>query len=187
MRATFGRSREAPNVNAEEHVELWRCSIISPVTVGFRSYANDSFLRNTVIGRFCSIGRDVSIGAAKHPTDLLTTHPVLFGETIAPETHIGNDVWIGDKVVVMAGLRIGDGAVIGAGAVVTRDVEPYSIVAGVPAREIRKRFDADLREQLLASEWWNYGDSVVCDDPREAMKRIATATILPPHFKPRRF
>jgi hypothetical protein len=75
-----------------------------------------------------------------------------------PKTHVGNDVWIGYSAIVLPGLRVGDGAVIAAGAVVTRDVEPYEIVAGVPARAIRSRFDAEDREWLLSLKWWNWSD-----------------------------
>jgi virginiamycin A acetyltransferase len=181
-------ARRRPNVLAEDGTKLTNCEIIAPVTVGFRTYANaGGFLRNVSIGRFCSIGRRVTIGAAKHPTELLSTHPVVIGAGIAPETRIGNDVWIGDNVVIIAGIQVGDGAVIGAGAVVTKDVEPYSIVAGVPAREIRKRFDASIREQLLASKWWDYGEAAVAGDPVDAIKKAANAELLPPHHKPTRF
>ena len=69
---------------------------------------------------------------------------------------IGNDVWIGFEAVVMAGVHIGDGAIIGARAVVTKDVPPYTIVGGVPAREIRKRFDADTIDRLLQLQWWDW-------------------------------
>ena len=69
---------------------------------------------------------------------------------------IGNDVWIGYEAVIMAGVHIGDGAIIGTRAVVTKDVPPYTIVGGVPAREIRKRFSPDVIEQLLALKWWDW-------------------------------
>lgn len=68
---------------------------------------------------------------------------------------IGNDVWIGYDAIIMAGVNIGDGAIIGARAVVTKDVEPYSIVGGVPAKEIRKRFAPDVVAKLLELKWWN--------------------------------
>lgn len=69
---------------------------------------------------------------------------------------IGNDVWIGFEAVIMAGVHIGDGAIIGSRAVVTKDVPPYTIVGGVPAREIRKRFDPATVERLQALKWWNW-------------------------------
>ena len=74
-------------------------------------------------------------------------------------TVIGNDVWIGRSALIRQGVRIGDGAVIGMGAVVTGDVEPYSVVAGCPAREIRKRFSPETAARLLASEWWKLDEA----------------------------
>ena len=73
-------------------------------------------------------------------------------------TFIGNDVWIGQNVIVKQGVSIGTGAVIGMGSIVTKNVEPYSIVAGCPAKEIRKRFDEITVKKLLESNWWNYKD-----------------------------
>ena len=69
---------------------------------------------------------------------------------------IGNDVWIGYEAVIMTGVHIGDGAIIGTRAVVTKDVPPYTIVGGVPAKEIRKRFNSDMIEQMLALKWWTW-------------------------------
>lgn len=74
---------------------------------------------------------------------------------------IGNDVWIGYDAVIMAGVTIGDGAVIGTRAVVTKDVEPYSIVGGVPAKEIRKRFAPDVIERIRALQWWNWQEEKI--------------------------
>ncbi len=79
----------------------------------------------------------------------------------SPDIIIGNDVWIGLRVIIMSNVKIGDGAVIAAGAVVTKDVEPYTIVGGVPARPIRKRFDDATIEKLLKLRWWDYDMSQV--------------------------
>jgi acetyltransferase-like isoleucine patch superfamily enzyme len=113
------------------------------------------------------MGRNISIAAGDHPLDALTTHPVAYQCRTKPRrpesslraakhqaTEIGHDVWIGDNVVILAGVKIGTGAVIGANAVVTKDVAPYSIAVGVPAKPIRKRFPDDIAERLLLSEWW---------------------------------
>lgn len=123
------------------------------------------------IGRYCSIASRVVTVRGSHPTkDWVSTHPAFFstqkqcGMTFVmedkftehrPPINIGNDVWIGDSAVLMDDIYIGDGAVIAAGAVVTRDVVPYSIVAGVPAREIGKRFPQDIIDKLLKLQWWN--------------------------------
>lgn len=125
-----------------------------------------------VIGRFCSIacGAKFIFNCANHSLRSLSTYtfPLFFEEWDLPKSDvatawdnkgdivIGNDVWIGYDAVIMAGVTIGDGAIVGARAVVTRDVEPYSIVGGVPAREIRKRFAPDVIQRLLELRWWDW-------------------------------
>lgn len=116
------------------------------------------------IGRYCSIALTVRSTNNNHPTEALTTHPALY------ERHLGavdqsrqwdgylvieDDVWIGHNVVILPGCRkIGRGAIIGAGAIVTRDVERYSIMAGNPARKLRDRFPPDLAAAIEATRWW---------------------------------
>ena len=125
-----------------------------------------------IIGKFCSIacGAKFIFNCANHTLKSLSTYtfPLFFEEWDLPKTEvatawdnkgdivIGNDVWIGYDAVIMAGVHIGDGAIIGTRAVVTKDVEPYSIVGGVPAKEIRKRFAPDVVAKLLELEWWNW-------------------------------
>ena len=125
-----------------------------------------------MIGKFCSIacGAKFLFNSANHTLGSLAnyTFPLFFEEwglarkAVAAawdnkgDIVIGNDVWIGYDAVVMAGVRIGDGAVIAARAVVTRDVPPYTIVGGVPAREIRRRFDADTVARLQELRWWDW-------------------------------
>lgn len=150
----------------------------TPAFVGAYSYMNDGgYIRgNVFIGRFSSIGRRVTIGAGGHYMTGVSTHPLLSGgktrNTYSEEemiylkicqenptngvTMIGCDVWIGDGVIVMPGITIGHGAVIGANSVVTKDVPPYSIVAGSPAREIRNRFPQDIANKLIMTQWWEY-------------------------------
>jgi acetyltransferase-like isoleucine patch superfamily enzyme len=124
---------------------------------------------NTDIGKFCSIGSFVSIGPGKHPIEFVSTSPVFFsdnkqcGTTFADMSYyremgsvkIGNDVWIGANAVIFDDVTIGDGAVIAAGAIVTKDVEPYAVVGGVPAKMIKKRFSDEIIEKLMQFEWWN--------------------------------
>lgn len=131
--------------------------------------------RNTNIGRYCSIGRYVEIGLARHPIDWLSTHVFQFNlglfkadselnqiklkkrnELMHPQTIIGNDVWIGAKASIASGITIGDGAIILAHACVTKDVEPYSIVGGVPAHTVKKRFSNENITRLLAIKWWEF-------------------------------
>lgn len=135
-----------------------------------------------IIGKFCSIacGAKFIFNCANHSLKSLSTYtfPLFFEEWDLPKSEvatawdykgdivIGNDVWIGYDAVIMAGVHIGDGAIIGTRAVVTKDVEPYSIVGGVPAKEIRKRFAPDVVAKLLELEWWNW-------PPEKIKKHIA--------------
>lgn len=130
-----------------------------------------------VIGKFCSIacGAKFIFNSANHTLKSLSTYtfPLFFEEWDLPKSEvaeawdnkgdivIGNDVWIGYDALIMAGVKIGDGAIIGARAVVTKDVEPYSIVGGVPAKEIRKRFSTDIIDRLQKLEWWNWPDNKI--------------------------
>ncbi|WP_291297149.1 CatB-related O-acetyltransferase [Elioraea sp.] len=120
------------------------------------------------VGAFCSVGPDVLIfGQADHPTQLASTFPFrakLLGRGDVDATTrggvvIGNDVWIGARAMVLSGLTVGDGAVIGAGAIVTRDVPAYAVVAGNPARQLRLRFDEATIAALLALRWWDWPDA----------------------------
>ena len=116
------------------------------------------------VGRYSSIGPDLQIFRADHPMDLLSTHPYFYDAAYGcvPETsvrdaplEIGSDVWIGSRVIVLPGCRrIRDGAVVAAGAVVRRDVLPFELVAGVPARPVRRRFDDGACARILADPWW---------------------------------
>jgi hypothetical protein len=109
-----------------------------------------------------------------HRSEWITTSPLRARFDIPPgirdgcargkgDIRIGNDVWIGLRVTILSGVTIGDGAVVAAGAVVAHDVPPYSIVAGVPARVVRKRFRDDQIERLLEIRWWDWPDSLVID------------------------
>jgi acetyltransferase-like isoleucine patch superfamily enzyme len=112
------------------------------------------------VGRFCSIGRNVILGQNRHnhPLDWVSTSHGLCSDHTAEAipTSIGDDVWIGDGAVIFAGVTIGTGAVIARNAVVTKSVGNYEIVAGNPARCIRKRFDDDTVARMVASRWWEY-------------------------------
>jgi acetyltransferase-like isoleucine patch superfamily enzyme len=137
------------------------------VHIGDYSYVNDGTLIGSgAIGKFCSIGYYCGIGMHEHPLDRVSTSPFLYGrlnlfggpglwDEFQRPPVIGNDVWIGSHAVVLQGVRIGDGAVVAAGAVATKDVPPYAIVAGVPAGIVRYRFGAREIETLLALQWWN--------------------------------
>lgn len=147
---------------------------LSHTSLGFASYiGNSSEFSNTTIGKYCSIGSYVRVVSATHPTGMVSSYPAFYSDTYrvsyvrkskykehlttsnGNECEIGNDVWIGDNVLIKGGVIIGNGAIVAMGSIVTHDVEPYSIVAGVPARIIRKRFDCDVIDQLQSIKWWD--------------------------------
>ena len=128
------------------------------------------------IGSFCSIAADATIGGGGHDLAAVSTSPVfcegknIFGTNFAKnkfnpykKTTIGNDVWIAGRAIILQGVTIGNGAVVGAGAVVTKDVPPYAIVAGNPARIIRYRFPDDTIQSLYEIAWWSWDDKKLRD------------------------
>jgi acetyltransferase-like isoleucine patch superfamily enzyme len=169
-----------------------RSHLVDVVMGDFSYVAGRTTIANAEIGRFCSIGEEVAIGLPRHPArDFVSTHPALFSatnrgiarslvsesafdEAPAP-TRVGNDVWIGNRALIPGGVSLADGAIVAAGAVVTRDVPPYAIVGGNPARLIRYRFtDAEIAF-LLGSRWW--------DLPEDALRRLASAFGDPATFR----
>jgi acetyltransferase-like isoleucine patch superfamily enzyme len=139
-----------------------------------RWYAGDT--ASVRVGSFCSIAEDVVITiGGNHPTSWPSTYPfrIQLGLPGAytdglPETkgdvEIGNDVWVGRGARILSGVRIGHGAVVGAYSVVGRDVRPYGIVVGNPAREIRRRFTDDQVEAMLRIAWWNWPEQQIVDN-----------------------
>lgn len=177
--------------NIDSTAKVQQRSNLINVTMGRYSYMGAAnSLSNVSIGSFCSIASYCAIGGGDHPLNYVSSSPVFLSGRNAlganlgnlpfdesSRVTIGNDVWIGEACFISAGVTIGDGAVIGAHSVVTHDVEPYSIVAGAPAREIRKRFPEEIIEGLLALKWWNWGDgqlrasSELFVDPKALLKR----------------
>ena len=160
-------------------------------TMGRHSYCGYkcTFL-DVDIGAFCSIANEVMVGGAHHPVEYVSTSPVFLSHRDSVRTKfarhdylpivrttIGNDVWLGQRCLIRAGVTIGDGAVVGMGAVVTRDVPPYAIVGGNPARIIRMRFDDEVVTALLRWKWWALPDEELrrigpmMDRPAELLKR----------------
>lgn len=150
--------------------------------IGKGTYIGDgSVLEKVKIGKYCSIAQNICQAIGNHPTvGFITTHPAFFstrkqaGFTYVDKNYydeisytdeseryvneIGNDVWMGANVLLLNGVKIGNGAIIAAGAVVAKDVEPYAIVGGVPAKLIRYRFEKDKIEELENSKWWEWDD-----------------------------
>ncbi|MFQ2190285.1 CatB-related O-acetyltransferase [Aeromonas jandaei] len=128
---------------------------------------------NTVIGSFNSIGSNVKIGLPDHPLNYVSTHPAFYDPTqpilrcfvtdalhqVSKKTSLGHDIWVGDGAFIRSGVTIGTGAVVAAGSVVVKDVEPYSIVGGNPARHIKYRFENDIVDGLLKSQWWTFSEA----------------------------
>lgn len=151
--------------------------VISPKVniCGKHSYiSRDSSINreDTIIGSFCSISDGVRIGLAQHPTNYFSTSHFCFDNLnredvgfVDEPCAIGNDVWIGSDVLIMGGINVGDGAVLAAGAVVTKDVPPYAIVGGVPAKVIRYRFDEETIKELLELKWWDMPDEKIKQIP----------------------
>ena len=160
-------------------VKIGKSTFISG-SIGRYSYIGNKCVLNAKIGSFCSIANNVKTIEGLHPLHFVTTSPALYstmkqcGTSIATENIfnditfydnecvavvIENDVWIGENVLIKGGIKIGTGACIAMGAVVVKDVEPYSIVGGCPAIEIRKRFDSETADLLLYSCWWEKSDN----------------------------
>lgn len=178
--------------------------IYKSVSIGAYTYCRSGIIKHVKsIGRYCSLGPNVTLGEGEHPTGWLSTslvsyNPAMYAwyppeledapKRMRPRTvdtdqsmehgqvTIGNDVWIGTNAMIRRGVHIGDGAVIGAGAYVNRDVEPYSVVAGVPARVIRMRFDDATIEALMALRWWEFHANdmigVPFESPQDAIPMI---------------
>jgi|LakMenEpi03Aug12_release.lakeMendotaPanAssembly.Ray.scaffolds.fasta_scaffold335861_2 acetyltransferase-like isoleucine patch superfamily enzyme len=154
-----------------KHVALFTSVHVLNSNIGRFSYVqSDSEIVNSDIGPFCSISKSVLIGAVDHPTHEVSTSPIFYDnsqplplfltqrrsqESNGPRTQVGADTWIGANCIIRSGVKIGVGAVIGASSVITRDVDPYSIVVGSPGREIGKRFEQSVMSQLISSRWWD--------------------------------
>jgi acetyltransferase-like isoleucine patch superfamily enzyme len=170
----------------------------------FTELGREVEIQAATLGRYCEIGPGSLLGATGHPTSWLSVsafqykkttwgwHPSASeAEVVDPEAGgrqsfrsvagdlatIGNDVWLGANVVVLRGVTIGDGAIVAANAVVTKDVPPYTICGGIPAKVLRPRVADDLRDELLALQWWRFSPNqlsgIPYDDPAAAAAQLA--------------
>lgn len=174
-----GRFRIGPECRFESPCALNSCLLTkTPLKVGafttFDGSDLDGRIGDIEIGRYCAVARHVDIGSSRHPTSWLSTsirqykaaflqwenergkkmHLIPYREKRS--TVIGNDVCIYDHVIINSGVTVGDGAIIAAGAVVTKDVPPYAVVGGVPARVLKYRFEPETVKELLELRWWRY-------------------------------
>ena len=150
-------------------------------SMGYGTYMCGNCRLEANIGRFCSIGYEVRTARGTHPLSapFATTSPMFYSlrkqsmitfareqrfEEILPQVEIGNDCWIGDRVEIVGGVKIADGAVILTGAVVTKDVPPYAVVGGVPARIIKYRYDEQTIARFLKVKWWDKPLDWLCEN-----------------------
>ena len=166
-----------------KHNYLASNSTVINCSLGDFSYIGaDSFIQNINIGKFTCIGPGVFAGLGNHPVkEFVSIHPVFYsklaqaGVSFAGKQYfneytpseIGSDVWIGAGAIIQGGVKIGDGAVIASGAVVTKDVPPYAIVGGVPAKIIRYRFDQEEIKKLEQLKWWDQEKDWLEDNVRQ--------------------
>jgi acetyltransferase-like isoleucine patch superfamily enzyme len=152
------------------NVHLLENCIINNSEINSYSYlGNNCLVQNTTIGKFCSIANDVCIGLGKHPLDNFSTATIFYrkkntlnislvDKNLSFEEYskitIGHDVWIGARVIILDGVTIGNGAVIAANSVVSKDIPPYAVVGGIPAKTIKYRFDEEKIKKLTDSKWW---------------------------------
>lgn len=186
----FGRVEDCVLGN---HVDLQRFAMVYNCSLGDYTYVGRNFTAwHSQIGKFCSISWNVSIGGANHDYNRITQHAFLYApqfnlidsiedsryDRFTDECIIGNDVWIGCNAVICRGVRIGDGAVIAAGAVVTKDVEPYTIVGGVPAKVIKQRCPIDLATRLMATRWWDLNSETIRNNIELFSSEILEETVI---------
>nr|WP_315155898.1 CatB-related O-acetyltransferase [uncultured Flavobacterium sp.] len=145
-----------------------RCNFSGDIRIGYATTLgyNNILSGNIVIGKYCQLGADVALHATNHPISSMTTYVnnnlfqgELQGLKEENEIVIGNDVWIGHGVIIVGNINIGNGAILAAGSVVTKDVAPYTIVAGVPAKPIGKRFSDSIIQEIEALAWWDLSRS----------------------------
>ena len=182
------RSAKSAIVDSKDVFEgsnfIGKNAVVKDCQIGFASYvAYESHIEHCQIGKYCCIGPYVRTITGKHPIEFAAMHPFFYAkknqigesyvDTTKYEEHdyidnekhyqvfIGNDVWIGNGAKIMAGVHIGDGAVIAADALIVKDVEPYSIVGGVPAKLIKWRFSPEMIERFKKIKWWEYDESII--------------------------
>lgn len=179
---TVGREVSLQNTTLGPWTEIGSFCTLQNISLGAYSYcASHCIMQNVDIGKFSNIAAMVRLGPTAHPLDRPTLHhftyrrvaygfadaddEAFFAARAARTLNLGHDTWIGHGAIVMPGLTIGNGAIIGAGSVVTKNVEPWTIVAGNPARVIRRRFTPEVAEAMERIRWWDWSH----DQLRERM------------------
>lgn len=172
------------NTEFGDFVEIGVDNFIENSKIGDFSYTGQfCFIQNANIEKYSNIAACVRIGATNHPMERPTLHhftyrPVMFGFDESDDSeffkdreshvaNIGNDTWIGHGSIILPGVKVGDGAVVGAGSVVTKDVSPYAIVAGNPAKLIRYRFSEEVIEKMLKIKWWDFSTEYIKENYKD--------------------
>ncbi len=188
--------------NTSNKIYIYKHSVIEPSvalyggnhlpTIGAFSYSNSNISYGIQIGRYSSIASGLKIFGAEHFTDWISTSPRFYSSNFQTKyknneisdtnrkkhcINIGNDVWIGQNVTLKRKINIGDGAIVAAGAIVTKDVEPFSIVGGVPAKLIRYRFDKSTIDDILKLKWWRFNiddlQNMDADNPKLFIEKLS--------------
>ena len=161
--------------------KIYRFCKIRNTKIGSYTYVSPNCsMNNTFIGSFCSIATGVKSGYGKHPINFVSTSPLFYslknalGTSFSSDNHfeeyepvkIGNDVWIGADAMILDGVTIGDGAIVAAKSLVNKDVEPYAIVGGIPAKLIKKRFSDDQIKSLRKIKWWEWPTDKLMNNAR---------------------
>lgn len=162
---SFGVSRGIQNVSCEgENLIADGCNFSGKIKLGYATTLgyNNFIHGDVVIGKYCQLGVDVAIFTKNHPVNYMSTYinKNLFNGELKKlrqenKIVIGNDVWVGHNVIVVGNVTIGNGAILAAGSVITKDVAPYTIVGGVPAKEIKKRFSDTIIKEIEELKWWD--------------------------------
>lgn len=187
-------SRVSPDSVLDSGVRVFKGSTLGSCKVLRYTYiGSDCDIARTEIGPFTSFGPQVLCGLATHPLEYISTYPGFYSDRASGATwfganhefadllptRIGADVWIGARAIIIGGVNIGHGAVIGAGAIVTKDVPPHAIAVGVPAKVIRYRFERSLSQEIINSRWWEAPVSALrqasefADRPRKFLDALA--------------
>ncbi|MEO9804469.1 MAG: CatB-related O-acetyltransferase [Reichenbachiella sp.] len=155
-------------------IEIQSSTVISADSkIGDYTYVGfNTMISRSIVGRYCSIANNVSIGHGEHIIDEISTSSLFYSDPYGTLTSkpctIGNDVWVGVDAIIKRGVDIGDGAIVGANSFVNKDVPPFAIVAGSPAKVIKYRFPEDIRNIISDSSWW----SLELEQAKEAIAHL---------------